>query len=130
MLATLGRSEVSSHIDMKDQGATFNVLEPALLPLKPIGPDRIKIILLGIFAGIGAGIGFIILLDSLDKSVKNVDALSVFGLPVLAVIPHIQVPAEIKKKKIKDLLLYTFTGLYYGGVGAVLVIEAFGKEIK
>jgi succinoglycan biosynthesis transport protein ExoP len=89
-----------------------------------------KIILLGIVAGIGVGIGSLILLDSMDRSVKTVDALNGFGLPILAVIPHIQIPAEIKKTRIKDLALYTFTGIYYTGIAAVLVLEMLGKEIQ
>jgi polysaccharide biosynthesis transport protein len=130
MLAALGRSEVSSHIEVQDKGGTFNILEPAVLPLMPVGSNRIKIILLGIIAGIGAGIGTIILLDSLDKSVKTVETLNGFGFPVLAVIPHISIPAEIKNTRIKDLALYTFTGIYYMGVAAVLAFEFLGKEIK
>jgi len=130
MLAALGRSEVSSRIEVQDKGGTFKILEPAILPLRPIGMDRVKIILLGIIAGIGAGIGAIILLDTMDKSVKTVDMLNAFGLPVLAVIPHITIPAEIKKTRIKDLALYTFTGIYYIGIAAVLTIEVLSKEIK
>jgi uncharacterized protein involved in exopolysaccharide biosynthesis len=130
MMAAQGRSEVSSHIEVKDKGGTFKILEPAILPLKPIGMDRVKLILLGIIAGIGVGIGSIILLDSMDKSVKSVDAMNAFGLPILAVIPHIQIPAEVKKTRIKDLALYTFTGIYYIGIAAVLVHEFLGKEIK
>jgi len=125
MLATLGRAEVSSHIDVEDKGGIFNVLEPAVIPLKPMGPDRIKIILIGVVFGIVAGIGSIIFLDSVDKSVKTVDTLKDLGFPVLAVIPHMTVPLEIEKKRKKDVVLYIFTGLYYACIATVLAFEMF-----
>jgi succinoglycan biosynthesis transport protein ExoP len=129
LVATLGRSEVSSHIEIQDKSGTFRVLEPALLPLKPVSPSRFKIMLLGLVAGIGGGIGFIILLDSMDKSIKTVDTLKTFGVPVLAVIPHIQNPAEIKKTRRNDLFLYTAAGAYFLCFVGLLTFEFIKKGL-
>jgi uncharacterized protein involved in exopolysaccharide biosynthesis len=123
LIAMLGRSEVSSHIEIDDKGGTFKILEPALLPLKPVSPNRVKTILLGLLAGIGGGIGFIILLDSMDKSIKTVDALKTFGLPVLAIIPHIQNLTDIQKTRRNDLLLYAAAGVYLICVAGLLTFE-------
>ncbi len=123
LMATLGKSEVSSHIEVQDKGGTFKILEPAILPFSPVSPNRVKIILLGLLAGIGGGIGFIILLDSMDKSVKTVDTLKTFGIPVLAVIPHIQHPTDIEKTKRNDLLLYVTAGVYLVCVAGLLAFE-------
>ncbi len=123
LMAALGRSEVSNQIEVQDKGGAFKIVEPAVLPVNPVGPNRVKIILLGLFAGIGGGIAFIILLDSMDKSVKTMDTLKGFGLPVLAVIPHIENTAEIQKTKKKDLLLYVITGVYYAFVIGLISFE-------
>jgi hypothetical protein len=125
----LGRSEVSSQIEIQDKSGTFKVLEPALLPLKPMNPSRIKIMLLGLFAGIGGGIGFIILLDSMDKSIKTVDILKTFGVPVLAIIPHIDNPAEIKKTRRNDLFLYTAAGVYLLCLAGLMAFELIKKGL-
>jgi succinoglycan biosynthesis transport protein ExoP len=130
LVATLGRSEVSSQIESQDKSGTFKVLEPALLPLKPVSPSRIKIMLLGLFAGIGGGFGFIILLDSMDKSIKTLDTLKTFGVPVLAVIPHIQDPAEIKKTRRNDLFLYTVAGAYLLCLAGLLAFEFLKKGLQ
>jgi succinoglycan biosynthesis transport protein ExoP len=129
LIAMQGRSEVSTHIETQDKTGTFKVLEPALLPIKPVSLSRVKIMLLGLFAGIGGGIGFIILLDSMDKSVKTVDALKAFGFPVLAIIPHIQNPADLLKTRRNDLFLYTAAGAYLLCLAGLMTFEFLKKGL-
>jgi len=129
LIAMLGRSEVSTQIETQDKNGTFKILEPALLPIKPVSLSRVKIMLLGLFAGIGGGIGFIILLDSMDKSVKTVDALKTFGFPVLAVIPHIQNPADLLKTRRNDLFLYTAAGAYLLCLAGLMTFEFIKKGL-
>lgn len=123
LLTALGRSEVSTHIEAQDKGGTFRILEPAVLPQKPVSPDRVRFILFGIVAGLAGGFGILLLLDSMDTTVKTIDNLKAFGLPVLAVIPHMENADEVRRTKQKDVLLYSFTALYYVGVVAALLIE-------
>ncbi len=129
MLAALGRSEVSSNIEVSDKGGTFRILEPAVLPRTPVSPNRVKIILVGIVAGLGAGVGIIMLLDMMRSSVSSVSAARAYSLPVLAVIPHVELPRERRKKIMGDLVLYSFTAVYYAGVVAILMNEIIGKEM-
>lgn len=122
LLATMGRSEVSSQIEMQDKGGAFKILEPAVLPDSPVSMNPVQIILLGLVAGIVGGIGFIILLDSMDKSVKTVEGLKTFGYPVLAVIPRVQDPAVVQKAKKNDQALYAFSGVYLACIVGLLLI--------
>jgi protein tyrosine kinase modulator len=122
MLATLGKSEVSSNLQVQDKGLTFNVIEPAVLPLRPVSPNRVLIIILGFFAGIGVASGSVILLDSFDKSVKSIDAAKTFGHPLLAVFPLIQLPREKDRAQVMNLLLFTVTLLYIAGIAVLLVV--------
>jgi uncharacterized protein involved in exopolysaccharide biosynthesis len=126
MLATLGKSEVSTRLEVQDKGMTFNVLEPAVLPLRPISPNRVLIIMLGFFAGIGAALGFVILMDSMDKSVKSVSAVKSFGLPVLAVFPYTRLPREIDRAQTMNLLLFAVTLLYFAGIAVLLMVVSTG----
>ncbi len=123
MLATLGKSEVSSRLEVQDKAGTFKVLEPAILPIRPVSPNRIIIIAFALAAGIGAGFGFVILMDNMDKSVKNVDTAHTFGIPVLAVLPYVRLPHEIRWAKIRNFLLFVFTAFYLAGVAALLTFE-------
>ena len=126
MLATLGKSEVSSSIEVQDKGLTFNIIEPAILPLQPISPNRLLIIILGFFAGIGAAIGSVILLDGMDKSVKSIDMAKSFGHPVLAMFPYIQLPREQERAQIMNLLLFTVTLIYVAGMAVLMLVVSTG----
>jgi uncharacterized protein involved in exopolysaccharide biosynthesis len=92
-----GKSEVSTQAELQDKAGTFKIVDPAVLPITPVSPNRIKIILLGIIGGIAGAAGLIILLDAFDDSIKNVDTVKSLGIPVLAVIPHIQDPHALIK---------------------------------
>jgi hypothetical protein len=46
------------------------------------------------------------------------------GVPVLAVIPHIENPDMLIKTRKKDIALYIFSGLYAALLCAVVIREA------
>ncbi len=123
MLAALGKSEVASRLEVQDKGGTFKVLEPAILPTRPVSPNRVLIIVLGFFAGIVAAFASVIALDNLDKSVKNEEIAGAFGLPVLAVFPYIRLPHEVRWTRIKNVLLYAVAIVYVFCVAALLTVE-------
>ena len=84
------------------------------------------IILLGIVGGMAGSAGLIILLDAIDDSIKNVDMVKSLGIPVLAIIPHIQDSHALIKARRKDICLYTLSGLYLVILAAVIVLEQVG----
>ena len=45
------------------------------------------------------------------------------GIPVLAIIPHIQDPNALIRSRRKDICFYTLSGLYVVLLGAVIVLE-------
>ncbi len=59
------------------------------LPGGMIKPNRKRNLILGIFAGLGAGIGFIFLKEQLDSSIKNPEGIENLGIPVIGVIPKV-----------------------------------------
>ena len=123
LTSAYGKSQVSAQAEMQDKAGTFKIVDPAVLPIKPVSPNRIMIILLGIAGGIAGSAGLIVLLDTFDDSVKNVDTIKRFGVPVLAVIPHIQDPDALIKSRRKDITLYVFSGLFAVLLCAVIVRE-------
>ncbi len=119
----LGQSEVSKQMEVQDKSETFKIIDPAILPVKPVSPNRKVLILFGIFAGFGGAFGLLLLLDYFDSSVRSLDALKSFGLPVLAVIPTIENPVEVMKRRKKDFIVFTVFGLYMLMVLTVFAIE-------
>ncbi len=59
------------------------------LPGGMIKPNKKRNLILGIFAGLAAGIGFIFLKEQLDSSVKNPEDIENLGIPVIGVVPKV-----------------------------------------
>lgn len=123
LVASIGRSEVSAQVEVKAKADTFHILDPAVLPIEPAGAARWKLMVLGIFAGIAGGVGIAIVLDMMDSSIKNLDMLKGFGIPVIGMIPHIQNETAITTTRKKDRLVYSAAGAYYAVVLTLVVVE-------
>ncbi len=64
------------------------VVQHAEVPERPVKPDKLRVILLGLLAGVGSGLLLALFLNSLDRSLKTVDQTEeCLGVPVLSAIP-------------------------------------------
>lgn len=129
LLARQGQSEMSQQMEVQDKTTTFRIIDPAVMPGFPASPDRVKVILLGILAGLAAGIGLALLLDNLDHSIKSIESLKKLGIPVLASIPTMQDPAELTRRKKKDTKIYVLAGAYFSLILVALVVEVVKRYV-
>ncbi|TGU70469.1 chain-length determining protein [Geomonas terrae] len=88
LYARHGQSEVSKQMEVQDKSTTFRIVDPAVLPVKPSSPNRIMIMLAGIFGGLAGSLGLLVLRDQFDGSVKELSFVKALGVPVLAVVPR------------------------------------------
>jgi polysaccharide biosynthesis transport protein len=73
------------------------VLDRAMTPYAPAGPERMRTVLLAFLVSLGLGVGLAFALDSLNDSINySEDNESLFGLSVLAVIPN--APVGLRRK--------------------------------
>jgi len=69
-------------------GSNVSVSNYSRLPHEPVGPYRLRTILIALVLSLIAGIGLAFLLDFLDDTIKSVDDISRYiNLPSLALIP-------------------------------------------
>ena len=123
LLQRMGQSEVSKQMEISDKASTFRIVDPAVLPKKPISPNMIRMILLAIAAGIGCGLGSVFLIDTLDASVKNPQQLENMGVQVLALIPSIDDGITYDKIRRRDIIIYILTTIYFSVFIALLALE-------
>lgn len=118
-----GQSEVSKQMEVQDKTTTFRVVDPAILPVKPISPQRIRIILLGIVGALVASFGLLVLLDHHDKSVRNIESLKSLGIQILAVVPTIENPDHLLAIKKRDKLFFAVAGACFLVILATVPLE-------
>lgn len=76
------------------------IVSPALVPDKPVSPKIMLNLALGGFLGVLLGAGTALLLEALDKTLRDIDeAKRLLGLPVLGIIPQL---ADKKGKKVGE----------------------------
>lgn len=114
----LNQARVNERIEVSAQGQRISVIEGASVPQKPSGPNRFKFIAAGIAAGGGLAIGFFVLLELVNRSIRRPFELkSKFGIVPLAVIPYM----ESRRERLirRSVLLSAIIGVLVG-VPAVL----------
>ena len=77
------------------------VIQQAAVPERPIKPDKLKVIVMGLLAGLGGGLLLALFHNALDRSLKTVDQTEEYlGLPVLSAIPKFSGALGAKRKLI------------------------------
>ena len=83
-------AQQAENLERRQKGEQFRVIDPARMPEKPFQPDIPKVLLIGLFAGLGCGLGGIFIREQLDRSFRDPEDVEVtLGLKVLANIPKI-----------------------------------------
>lgn len=117
-------AKVSENLERTNKGETFRVVDPAVLPKFPVTPNRVKMILMGIFFGIASALGAVFGLETIDRSFKDESSIEAqIGLPVLATIPRIITKADILSATKLDRRVFAAAGCYLLVIALVLVGE-------
>jgi len=124
LLQKLESARVSMDMEVANKTGAFKILDVAVAPRLPIKPNRVQIILIGLLAGIAAGISVVIGIDSLNNSFKGeASIVSGLKLPVLATIPKIVTEEDRLHERRLDKKVFTAAGAYLLVIFVVLVGE-------
>ncbi|MEH0019754.1 MAG: GumC family protein [Desulfobacter sp.] len=78
-----------SNILQSSDTSNIRIVETALVPVRPVSPNKKRNVFLGAILGLFGGIGIAFFLEYLDQSVRTEDDIqSFFNLPVLTVVPE------------------------------------------
>jgi polysaccharide biosynthesis transport protein len=111
-------ADTSSAMESRQKGERFVMLDPAQIPEKPYGPQRILIALAGILGGIAAGLGLAYVVEAMDDTVRTErEAIAITGLTSLSAMPAMDLPAEIRKRHAWGAAAVLATTIVSGGIG-------------
>jgi polysaccharide chain length determinant protein (PEP-CTERM system associated) len=118
-VAASGQAEVGERLEVLSKGERFSLIEPPSEPGGPVRPWRILIASAGVVGGIGAGLGFVLLLELLNRSIRRpVELTSGLGIQPFATVPYIRTREEFRRKRgvialaLAVVLLVIPAGLY------------------
>jgi uncharacterized protein involved in exopolysaccharide biosynthesis len=117
------QSSIAANMERREIGETFKLVDAARVPSRPSSPNRPRLNLLGMAAGLAIGLAFVGLLEYRDSSFHHDDeVVRVLGLPVLAVVPLMRTEAERRVRLRRQILLNVVLG---GGVSACLAVVLY-----
>ena len=99
-------ADQAAALERHQQGEQFKIIDPARVPERPIKPDLKKLIPLIIVLAFGFSIGLAFAVDLLSNKYYDPDEIKGdYGLNVLACIPVLLSPQEMRKQRFKNFVL-------------------------
>jgi succinoglycan biosynthesis transport protein ExoP len=112
-------AEIAEQLEKKSKGERFSIIEPPLLPEKPVKPNRLAIAFLGIVLALACSGGYVLLAETMDKSVRGTTTVSLLtGHPPLAVVPFHETDEDMAHHRRKRLTI----ALTAAGVALLVVL--------
>ncbi|MBI2870606.1 MAG: hypothetical protein HYY14_02720 [Candidatus Omnitrophica bacterium] len=102
LLNKLETAHITERLEASKQGTRFEIIEPPRLPLKPIKPERLKIIFMGLLLALGCGAGCVVLAETFDHTVRTAEeARAMLKLSFLGAIPKIVTDEDRTQARLK-----------------------------
>lgn len=88
-------AQTAQNLETDRKGERFTLIEPPMLPEKPVSPNRGALLILGITLSALIAAGLVWLLERLDTTVRGrKDLMQLLGVPPLAIVPRIVTAAD------------------------------------
>jgi uncharacterized protein involved in exopolysaccharide biosynthesis len=128
ILAKQSQAQVSENLETERKGERFTMIEPPQMPEKPISPNRVVIVVLGLLLSLGLGVGAAAAHESFDASVRGPnDIRQLLQVPALASIPVI-VTTEDRARR-KKMIRYSWGGSVVAVILIALTIHLFVRPL-
>lgn len=100
ILAKKMTAQVAENLEGDQKAERFRLLEPPVLPDKPIRPDRTKLLALSLFLALAAAAAAVVLVEALHGTVRGVGQItSAVGQTPLVALPFIPVASEVAQRR-------------------------------
>jgi len=139
-------ASMAQGLQKSETGIAFSVVEPATLPTTPFSPQRERLIMMGLFVGLGLGLVMAFLLEQNDTTFSSVDEFHGFtSVPVMGAIPSVNTsrtgqlnelviaandPDSVAAEQFRLLAMKVQQQCIARNAGVVMVTSATGSEGK
>lgn len=90
LLGKRGEAEIAADLEQRQKGEHFRMIDPARLPDRPAGPNRFRLLLIGLVLAAGAAGIAVVLAEHVDTSYRTAEEVrGSESVPVLSTIPKI-----------------------------------------
>jgi polysaccharide chain length determinant protein (PEP-CTERM system associated) len=90
LLAKRGEAGIAADLEHRQKGERFRIIEPAAFPERPVGPNRLRLLMVGLALALGAAVLAVVLAEQVDTSYRTAEEVRAsLPVPVLSVIPKI-----------------------------------------
>lgn len=103
------QAELGERMEVLSKGERFSLIEQPTLPGGPSEPKRTLIAAAGLVGGLAGGIGLVVLLEMLNRSIRRpVDMTEGLGMQPFATVPYIHTGAETRWKRGAIIVAFAF----------------------
>jgi uncharacterized protein involved in exopolysaccharide biosynthesis len=120
LLGKMNQSEMATNLEKRQQGEHFRVVDAPNLPTKPYSPNRLKLSLMGLFAGLALGAVFTMGAEFTDDRVHSERVLKkMIPVDVIAEIPSLATVDEqsTRRREIWVALISAAVAMFIIAVG-------------
>lgn len=97
-------AQVGQVLESERKGERFTLIEPPELPEKPVKPQRVAIMLLGVVFSFAGSVGTVAVSETVDATVRGARGIvTLINMPPLASIPYIVTDAERRRSKRRSI---------------------------
>lgn len=122
------QAELSISLEEEQKGERFTLLEPPLLPDRPVKPDKKKLTALGLMLSVFCGIGLVVVIEALDGGIYGSRALAkITKMTPLVSIPYLATQQDVKRRRLS--LKVAFSVMLLSGIAALILVHYFYKPI-
>ena len=131
LLSRRESANLSQQADKQRDDVQFRIIEPALKPLRPSGPNRVLLYTAVLVLGFGSGIGIAFLLSQLNPIVlRPAQLFGMTEIPVFGVVSHIDKEVLSKGNRSRLKVFWVSNSFILIGYAGFMTIEFAGYRLN
>lgn len=117
-------AKLARSLEKERKGERFTLIEPPLVPERPVKPNRLLIIAIGFVVSLAFAAAVVWLMEKADQTIRGSQGVQkLTGMSPLAIIPHIVTDEELRARKTR--WRWASAGIGMGIVTVLVFLHVF-----